>query len=239
MSACVRVSAFVIVVVLNVCLSVQVRVAEVVCEPGTYCVEGVRIACPAGQFGDVSGLATAGEWIKDKHKEGREETKQSKAKQSKAKQSKAKQKGSNEKRKHRKKKKEKSARGFFSWQSLIPNPSHTSPTIPTLPLFDSQKTARVRVSSATTALCSRRALVSGTAVGPTSSVPAARGHPATSSEGTTALGCRPWPRAVSMTRSTGRRGQGWRRPRGGASTGGNGACSFASLAHPERVTKAF
>jgi hypothetical protein len=44
----------------------KVRSAEVLCEPGTFCAGGVRIACPAGQFGDVSGLSTAGEfWSAD------------------------------------------------------------------------------------------------------------------------------------------------------------------------------
>lgn len=32
--------------------------SEVLCEPGTYCHQGVRIPCPAGQFGDRSGLST-------------------------------------------------------------------------------------------------------------------------------------------------------------------------------------
>jgi len=42
------------------------RSAEVACEPGTYCTGGVRVACPAGQFGDVSGLTTPGEWHEER-----------------------------------------------------------------------------------------------------------------------------------------------------------------------------
>jgi len=36
-----------------------VRVSEVACEPGTWCHLGVRAACPAGTYGDVSRLTTA------------------------------------------------------------------------------------------------------------------------------------------------------------------------------------
>jgi len=36
-----------------------VRISEVACEPGTWCHQGVRTACPAGTYGDVSRLTTA------------------------------------------------------------------------------------------------------------------------------------------------------------------------------------
>ena len=34
------------------------RAQQVICEPGHYCTGGVNIACPAGTFGNASGLST-------------------------------------------------------------------------------------------------------------------------------------------------------------------------------------
>ena len=36
-----------------------VRTAQVICEPGTYCISGERFPCPAGVYGSVSGLSSS------------------------------------------------------------------------------------------------------------------------------------------------------------------------------------
>jgi hypothetical protein len=36
------------------------RYSQVLCEPGSYCVDGVKYPCPAGTFGETSGLTTPG-----------------------------------------------------------------------------------------------------------------------------------------------------------------------------------
>jgi hypothetical protein len=36
------------------------RTSQMICEPGSYCIDGVKYSCPAGTFGETSGLTTPG-----------------------------------------------------------------------------------------------------------------------------------------------------------------------------------
>ena len=37
----------------------QFRSSQIICEPGYYCVNGVKLPCPIGRYGDTFGLTSS------------------------------------------------------------------------------------------------------------------------------------------------------------------------------------